>query len=120
MQRALRAVWRAAAGLTDAALASGAFKAKLPQAKFSGLEDKTPFDSFAQRDFHRLRRVSHLYAWFQGPLARRLFEHEGGSGGAQSNGTSTAPAASRFSDRATSVFSLVGRSALRRADAAGR
>ena len=55
----------------------------------------TPFDSFAQRGFHRLRRVSHLYAWFRGPLARRLFEHEGGSGGAQSNGTSTAPAASR-------------------------
>ena len=55
----------------------------------------TPFDSFAQRDFHRLRRVSHLYAWFHGPLARRLFEHEGGSGDAQSNGTSTAPAASR-------------------------
>ena len=41
------AEWRAAAGLTDAALASGAFKAKLPQAKFSGLEDKTPFDTFA-------------------------------------------------------------------------
>ena len=55
----------------------------------------TPFHSYAQLDFHNLRRVSHLYDWFKGPLALRLFESEGGSGGGQSNSTSTAPAVSR-------------------------
>ena len=37
------AEWRAAAGLSDAALASGAFKAKLPQANFSGPDIGCPF-----------------------------------------------------------------------------
>ena len=55
----------------------------------------TPFHSYAQRDFHNLRRVSHLYDWFKGPLALRLFEGDGGSGGGQSNSTSTTPAVSR-------------------------
>ena len=57
----------------------------------------TPFHSYAQRDFHNLRRVSHLYDWFKGPLALRLFEGEGSGdgGGGQGNSTSTIPAVSR-------------------------
>ena len=42
------------------------------------------------QDFNTLRRVSHLYDWFKGPLALRLFKGIGSS-----QGNSTTPSVSR-------------------------
>ena len=37
---------------------------------------RTPFTSYGQRDFYKMRSPGDLYAWMYGPLATRLFEDD--------------------------------------------
>jgi len=38
---------------------------------------RTPFTSYGQRDFYKMRSPDDLYAWMYGPLATRLFDADG-------------------------------------------